>query len=378
MLLTNVASKDGKSKQVNTVSTLVYDIFIVYYRKELIPVISTRELASLAGVSQSTISRCINDHPAISAETKERVRKLAKEHGYLIQKKRKKTILSSKRKAIGIMLTSQPFFDDLFINHVMNLLYNKIESENYYAIPLLNYTTQTGSIEKLRDLIRLNIMEGFIIINREYDEELNTYLNELGLPHVYLLHCSRNSFESIDIIDSDNYCGGYLGTKHLLDNGHRNIMTITSPWREFEDRTTGYNKALAEYGVETNSNYVLCASCTYNDAYRLIQDNLGMLETVTAIYAQSDLMAFGAINALKDHGFQVPEDISVVGSDGYELGLMCRPQLDSVAHPINDLVELAVNHLTEIAGSSGKQIPRQLIVRPYVITRGSVAKREND
>lgn len=95
-------------------------------------------------------------------------------------------------------------------------------------------------MERLKEFLRLNLIDGFIIMHRRFDEEMHEYLSELGIPHVYLLHCSRNSFEAVDMIDTDNYAGGYLGTKHLIDQGHRNIITLTCPWREFEDRTNGY------------------------------------------------------------------------------------------------------------------------------------------
>ena len=98
--------------------------------------ISTRELAELAGVSQSTISRCLNDHPSISYETKERVRKLALQYGYVDRPKGRKALLSKQRRTIGILITGRPFFDDLFINYTLNLLMTKAAEKNYYTIPL--------------------------------------------------------------------------------------------------------------------------------------------------------------------------------------------------------------------------------------------------
>jgi LacI family transcriptional regulator len=329
--------------------------------------ISTREIAALAGVSQATVSRSLNDHPAIAMETKERVRKIARENGYAEQLRDKKA------KTIGILMTGKPFFDDLFINYTTNILIQKISAKNHNALPLFGYSSQNNSKEKLRDLLRQGFLEGFIILARDYDEEIHQYLNDVGMPHVYLLHYSRDSVDSIDIVDSDNFSGGYLGTKHLLDYGHRHILTMTSPWREFLDRTSGYRKALSEYGAEIRDDWVLTEECTFQGGYRLIKNNRNLLRQVSAIYAQSDILAFGAIQALKDEGIQVPEDISIIGSDGYELGLYCRPQLDSVAHPIDELTELAVNRLMEM--DNGFQAPRCQILRPYVIHRDSVQQK---
>ena len=180
--------------------------------------ISTRELAELAGVSQSTISRCLNDHPSISFETKEMVRKLALQYGYVENRKGKKSLLSGKRRTIGILVTGRPFFDDLFINYTLNLLMTKAAEKNYYTIPMPLSTHEEGGLEKLRDLIRLNIVDSFIILHRHFDQELHQYLKDIGIPHIYLLHCARNSYQAVDIVDSDNCAGGYLGTQHLISH----------------------------------------------------------------------------------------------------------------------------------------------------------------
>ena len=337
--------------------------------------ISTRELAELAGVSQSTISRCLNDHPSISFETKERVRKLALQYGYVENRRGKNPLLSGKRRTIGILVTGRPFFDDLFINYTLNLLMTKAAEKNYYTIPMPLSTHEEGGLEKLRDLIRLNIVDSFIILHRHFDQALHQYLKDIGIPHVYLLHCSRNSYQAVDIVDSDNYAGGYLGTQHLISHGHTNILTVTCPYREFEDRTAGYRQALTENGIPYRENFVLTVDSNYESAYNAIIQNLAQVKQASAIYVQSDILTLGVANALQDRGLKIPEDFSIIGSDGYELGAIAYPQFDSVAHPIVELVELAVSRLIEIAERKN-QTPRQIILRPYIIERSSVAEKE--
>lgn len=337
--------------------------------------ISTRELAELAQVSQSTISRCLNDHPSISFETKERVRKLALQYGYVETAKGKKALFSDKRRTIGILVTGRPFFDDLFINYTLNLLMTKAAEKNYYTIPLPLSSHEEGGLEKLRDLIRLNIVDSFIILHRHFDQDLHQYLKEIGIPHIYLLHCSRNSYQAVDIVDSDNYAGGYLGTQHLISHGHKDIITITCPYREFEDRTSGYRQALQENGIPYREDFVLTVDTTYASAYQAIQENLNRIRQASAIYVQSDILTLGVVNALQDAGLKIPEDFSIVGSDGYELGIISHPQLDSVAHPVGELVDLSLSRLIEISEKK-QQTPRQIILRPYVIQRGSVTRKE--
>lgn len=336
--------------------------------------ISTSELAKLAGVSQSTISRCLNDHPSISFETKERVQKLALQYGYVEHKRGRKTLFSGEHKVIGILVEDRPFFDDLFINYAIGKIISKASKKNYYTIRLPISSREEGSMERLREFLRLNLIDGFIIMHRHFDEDMHEYLSELGIPHVYLLHCSRNSFEAVDMIDTDNYAGGYLGTKHLIERGHRNIMTLTCPWREFEDRTNGYLHALEEAGITPNRRFVLMGECSYQNAYDITCKNLDLFKEASAIYVQSDIMTTGVVNALQHHGICIPNDISVVGSDGYDLGIVSNPQFDSVAHPISELADLAISRLIEKLGRTKPQSPRQIILRPYIVERSSVKR----
>lgn len=174
------------------------------------------------------------------------------------------------------------------------------------------------------------------------------------------------------MIDTDNYAGGYLGTKHLIEHGHTNIITLTCPWREFEDRTKGYLHALDEAGIEVNRKFVLMGECSYQKAYDITCKNLDLFREASAIYVQSDIMTAGVVNALLHHDIRIPDDISVVGTDGYELGVMSNPQFDSVAHPISELADLAISRLIEKLGRTKPQSPRQIILRPYIVERNSI------
>ncbi len=334
--------------------------------------ITTSELAKLAGVSQSTISRCLNDHPSISYETKERVQKLALKYGYVEQKKGRKTLFSGEHKVIGILVEDRPFFNDLFINYTIGKLISKAASKNYYTIRLPISSQEEGSMERLREFLKLNLIDGFIIMHRHFDEAIHEYLSELGMPHVYLLHCSRNSFEAVDMIDSDNYIGGYLGTKHLIDHGHRDIITFTCPWREFEDRTDGYIQALKESGISLRKDFIINGECSYESAYQLTLKHAKLFKEATAVFAQSDILATGIINALREQGIRVPKDISIIGFDGYDLGQISTPQFDSVSHPSSELTDLAITRLLDLVNSKRIQSPRQIMLRPYVVERNSV------
>ena len=337
--------------------------------------ISTRKLAELAGVSQSTVSRSLNDRPEIPPDTKERIRALAREHGYVVRKKSKKTICSSQRKAIGVLMMRHMFFDDLFINQLVCILNSIIEDENYYAMPLLDFGGQSG-VEKLRDLLSLGPIEGFIIINREYDEVIDQYFNEIGIPHVYLIYHLRHSTKQANIIDTDNFAGGYMATKHLIDLGHRRIATMTAVLDEFVDRTNGYREALREAGIPFDADLVFGfdGEPDYDTSYRIIEEHLEVFQDATALFVQYDVGAISAMGALYDHGYRVPKDISVIGLDGLGIGAMYRPALTSISQPCHDLARQAVERLLQIVNQPGSHIVQgKIYLRPELVLRSSTA-----
>lgn len=332
--------------------------------------ISTRKLAELAGVSQSTVSRSLNDRPEISPDTKERIRALARANGYVVRQKARKTVCSPARKAIGVLMMRHMFFDDLFINQLVCVLNSFIEEENYYAMPLLDYGGEAG-IDKLRDLLALGLIEGFIIINREYDETIDRYFNYIGIPHVYLIYHLRHSTKQANIIDTDNFAGGYLATKHLIDLGHRRIATVTSPLDEFADRTGGYREALREFGILYDPSLVFTCAADYQSTYATISAHRDAFQDATALFAQFDVGALASINALADHGLRVPGDVSVIGLDGLDIGEMHRPSLTSIRQPFQDLARHAVDRLLQAVNMPNAHVQGKTFLRPELILRNS-------
>lgn len=339
--------------------------------------ITTRKLAELAGVSQSTVSRSLNDRPEISAETKERVRALAKEHGYIPQKRQKKTIYSPSRRAIGILMMRSIFRDDQFINQLLCALSAVISSENYYVLQLLDFYGTSG-VEQLKSLLDLSLVDGFIIINRQYDEAIDQYFQKIHIPHVYLIYYLRGVSKQKNIVDTDNFTAGYLAAKHLLELGHREIATVTMRWEEYTERTNGYRAALEEAGIPFDTDRVLHAQTDYESCYQLILRKAELFRTVTGLFVQMDVGAAGACNALSVLGCRVPEDVSVVSVDGLDVGILCRPALTSVRQPFEDLAKNAFDRLMQTISQPRNSQGGKIFLRPELIVRQSTGPVRTD
>lgn len=336
--------------------------------------ITTRKLAQLAGVSQSTISRCLNDSPEISRETRERVRNIAKQNGYIIKKYRRKTIATANRKAIAVLMTGMAY-TNLYHKALVVRLFDRIEAENYFAIHIND--KDISDTRRVEELISTGIVEGVIIIKRHFNPLVGQYLSRLGTPHVYLHYFGKESVEALNIINTDNYHGGYIATRHLLDLGHRRIkvlssfMTSKENHNPFLDRTSGFLVALKENGLEADDDDVAYIEHDYDTTYKYVEEHLNSIKkNYTAVFAHNDTMAIACINALQDHGVAVPDAISVIGYDGIAEGEFCRPAVTTVHQPVEELVSASIKRLTDLMNAPEERAVRTYI-QPTMLIRGS-------
>ena len=138
--------------------------------------------------------------------------------------------------------------------------------------------------------------------------------------------------------------------RHLIKNGHKNIacITTTESWEEFKSRTEGYKAALDNYSIDFNENIFLYGDRSYQSGYAVIMSQKDKLGNFSGIFAQTDFMALGAIEALKELKIRVPEDIAVVGYDDNELVDFFKPRLTTIHQPREKISVLACEALINL------------------------------
>jgi len=174
----------------------------------------------------------------------------------------------------------------------------------------------------------------------------------------------------VNFIESDNFQGAYDATKHLLDLGHRKILKIAGDQiaKGSFDRINGYKKALDAYDVPFEESLVHYAHYSRENAYQFVIDTFSIDSDITAIFASSDLMAMGAIDALNSLGKRIPEDISVVGFDDIDSAQYFSPPLTTVHQQRLKMGEAASKILLELIHKNEGivhhiHIPTQLVIR---------------
>lgn len=280
---------------------------------------SIDEVARMAGVSTATVSRALSGRGQVSASTRARVQSAASALGYVVSS-RASSLASGRTRNIGVIV---PFLDRWFFSTVLSGL-SAAAMRRGYDITLYNITADRAVRREVFDtFLRRQRVDAVIAVSIKLDDDETQRLLGLGLPVVAI----GGPHPRLDTLMVDEVEVGRRATEHLLQLGHRRIGHIgASPefdgdFRVPTQRREGFEQALAAVGLAPEPTLLELADFTVEGGYRAATRMLARPGArPTAVFAASDEMAIGAMLAARDHGLRVPEDLSIIGVDGHELG----------------------------------------------------------
>lgn len=326
-----------------------------------------KDIAKIAGVSPSTVSRSLNDYPNISKKTKDKVKKIAEELGFEFNEAAR-SLNRKKTNTIGVIIPQ--FFDDMrgeiFFANLLGKLIREAQMEGYHV--RIEYEIEKKYIRKM---IQSRSVDGLLLTNPYISKEDIDFILEKKFPYIFLHYVPENYYNKISKI---NYVrinqekGGYLATKYLIEKGAKKILTLSgmSINYEFRERTAGYRKALKDYNI--NEEYILDTDVTFEAAKKAIKKNYKLLKNMDAIFAQTDLVALGVIEALEEMDLKVPEDISVIGFDNIQIGTYFKPRLTTVEQPLDKLSKIGIKNIIKLMGN---EVKVRRFIEPKIIVRQS-------
>lgn len=281
--------------------------------------VSIDEVAKLAGVSTATVSRALSGRGHVSPASRERVRTAAETLGYVVSS-RASSLASGRTRNIGVIV---PFLDRWFFSTVLSGVSSALMRAGY-DITLYNITADADvRREVFATFLRRQRVDAVIAVSIELDDAETQLLLDLGLPVIAI----GGPNPRLRTLTVDDTAVARLATEHLLGLGHRDIAHIgANPEFDLDfhiptQRRLGFEEALADAGMPVNPAFLEPADFTVDGGFRAAKQLLGRPgPRPTAIFAASDEMAIGAILAARDLGFRVPQDLSIIGIDGHELG----------------------------------------------------------
>jgi LacI family transcriptional regulator len=337
--------------------------------------LTIKDIAKLAGVSHSTVSRALNDSPVVNEETRKKIKDLAQQVNFEFNAGAR--MLKNRHTGIvGLVYLASfdNFGSSLYINQLFTDLRHHLEIYELDALLIEAYHPETGQ-SNIRRLIRQNKVDAFIIVHPQIRKEDYQLILDSGHPMVHVHTLSdQTPKEFVDYYLTDNYAGGYKAGKFLVEKPVQEIITITvqkSFTDEFIYRTKGFRDALEESGLALPDENILNCKCDYRSAYSLVKAQKDVFRKTEAVFVQADIIAFGVLNALKEEGFKIPSDIQIIGFDDTPVCLLTDPQLTTVQQPRRAITEKACKRVNDLLKNEKEKSPIQERIEPELIIRGS-------
>ena len=332
--------------------------------------VSIDEVARLAGVSTATVSRALSGRGNVSDATRARVKAAADSLGYVVSSSAS-SLASGRTRNIGVLV---PYLDRWFFSTVLSGVATALMRRGY-DITLYSLTSDPEARRSVfQTFLRRRRVDGVIAISIELSDAELERLAELDLPVIAI----GGPNPRLTTLTVDDVAVARLATEHLISLGHRDIAHIgANPEFDIDfhiptRRRQGFEAALAEAGIPVHSSLYKPADFTIEGGFRAGKQLLGRPgRAPTAIFAASDEMAIGALLAARELGFRVPENLSVMGIDGHELGEFFR--LTTVDQfPLGQGERAAEAVLAELDASAPQHTPRPL---PFeLVVRDSTAR----
>ena len=323
------------------------------------------QVSELAGVSLSTVSRVLNDNDYVSKKTKKKVLEAMQQLGYQ-PSSIARSLASSRTSSVGVLVSE---LDGPFFGQMMSAIEQQLRAAGKHVIITAGHSDEDREKNGFEFLISRNcdaIIAHVEIVSDEYLIELSK-----GKIPIYLM--SRYVEEIKDnCISLDNVLGGYLATKTMINKGHKNIAYIAGPQFKVDasDRLVGHKKALAEYNIAFDE------SLFYIGDFKETGGNDGLTHFIenkaqfSAIVCANDEMASGAMKFAREHGFNLPKDLAIMGYDNVIFTNYLYPTLTTIDNPVPEMGRMAANLvLKDIYKRPGITINR--VFQPTLVLRDS-------
>ena len=345
----------------------------------------SEEVAKLAGVSRSTVSRVINNYSNVPDETRERVMKVIREYNYIPNTSAR--VLAGKGcNTIGLFIfhvhdrdNKEHVYGNSYFGPFVSAVVDHCNSRGYYL--LIHTIYDASDCERIRETFIQKRMDGAIIIGTEKNSILEKLSSEIQDPLAIVDYSPKNIQRIVNdesrltTINSDDASGISESISYLMSLGHKKIGLIMGRLETWsgENRYNAFKQKMEEHNLEVNENYILNGDFIREKTYHVVEEFVLRKELPTAFISSNDDMAFAAIEVFQKYGIRVPEDLSIIGFDDTAAASLVRPALTSVRVPFLDMAEKAVETLiAHIEGENSGVESFKLDVK--LIKRDSCAK----
>ena len=338
--------------------------------------LTLEDIAEQAGVSRSTVSRVVNDLPNVSEDVRRRVLDVIQQTGYH-PNAAARTLASQRSWTLGLVLPQSvsQFFTDPYFPHLTKGIAQACNDHNY-TLALFLVSSKEDEKKIFTRITRRGLLDGVLVQSGHHgDQQIIGHLADANMPQVVLGRPQH--FDNVTFVDVDNVSGAYNAAAHLIRLGYRRIAAITGPSLSAVglDRHAGFTKAMNDRGVKLEESLIVEGDFTEAGGYYSMQRLLPARPE--AVFVASDLMAIGAVRAVREAGLNVPNDIAFIGFDDVPLAVTNNPPLTTIRQPVIQFGIRAVELLIDLI-ENGIHPPRHVIMDTQLIIRESCGAIRKD
>lgn len=334
--------------------------------------ITIKDIAKQCGVGISTVSRAINNHPDINPSTRKMIMQVIEETGF-IPNNSARNLKRTDAKCIAVLVKgiTNPFFSSMI------QIIEEEAQHNRYALVLRHVEAHEDEVDVALELVKEKRLRGIVFLGGRFNHS-EEKLNKLSVPFIFSTIGIDSSDWTGEVefsnVAVDDRLESKKMTAYLLDLGHREIAFITERPEESigRRRITGYREAYQDRKLAVDEKLICYVQdeidhYSMENGYITTRKLLESGEKVTAIYAASDSLAIGVCRAVLEAGKRIPEDISVAGYDGIELGEYYNPKLTTIKQPVEKMAKTTISLLLDVIADRQEHqhivFPAELLVR---------------
>ncbi|GAA0783270.1 MULTISPECIES: LacI family DNA-binding transcriptional regulator [Pseudomonadati] len=326
------------------------------------------DIAYRAGVSQSTVSRALRNSPLVNLETRQRIQAIAKEMNYKVDKNAS-NLRTQNSHTLALLICEDPTNDDSMINPFFLSMLGSITRATAQQGYDLLVSFQQLSSDWHADYEDSNKADGIILLGYgDYMDYAHKLEKLLAQNTHFVIWGAEHNNKSVLSIGCDNHQGGVIATQHMLAQGRKHIAFLgdsSSHSPEFRDRYLGHCEALKEQQIKPNKQLQFDAISTESSGFDAANKLLDKGIEFDAIFAASDLIAIGALRALKKRGVDVPNDVAIIGYDDIPVASFANPSLTTIKQNTQLAGEILVESLLKLI--RGQEVAPMLIPTNLVI-----------
>jgi LacI family transcriptional regulator len=331
--------------------------------------VNIKDIARIAKVSHTTVSRALNNKSRIRCETKEKILQIAKELGYrpdFIAR----SLVMKRTKTLGLVITNiaNPFYTELAQG------IEKTATRLGYSIIFCSTQSDISTERQYIEMLRSKGVDGIVFSSAHMEDPNIVALAEEEFPIILV---NRRTYhpvvkEKVDYVGVDNILGGFLAVEHLIRLGHKRIGVIGGSAESSVglERLEGGKKALETYGLEQRDDLFFEGNFLKKSGYEKGKQFLKISDLPTAIFAANDYMALGVYQALHEERFRIPEDVALIGFNDIEFSSMKGIELTTIGQKKFEMGAIAVEMLVEKIGQGDSKVSaREILLMPELIIR---------